>query len=110
MGLLDKANAKAAKMMGRSEQYEKAQEQKAEGMTFSDRLAADCQEKGGDRAREGEVWVLAGTNEAVTIRHNASWTDKGVLAAQRVKVKVRFVSSGKKAEVLANQLRRPEDA
>lgn len=98
MGLLDKANARSAKLLGRSVQYEAA---KADPKSFSDRLAESFQEKGGDRASEGETWALV-SGETVVIRSSATWTAK---SAGRTKVKVRSMA-GAKLDVLASQLHR----
>jgi hypothetical protein len=76
-------------------------EQMANTKTTADRM----QEKGGAQAREGEMWFLP-SGESVIIRKTALWKERGVLAAHRVKVKVRGVDSGKKLEVLASQLSR----
>lgn len=51
-------------------------------------------------AREGETWTLV-TGDAVTIRKTDHWFPS---SADRHKVKVRVVASGKRLEVLASSL------
>lgn len=101
MGLLDKANARSAKLLGKKfeARYEAA---KADPRPIMEKVADGYRENGGDRAREGEVWKLG--DESVVIRKTAAWTTAAM--GQRTTVKVTAVTSGRKLDVLASQLRR----
>lgn len=83
---------------------QKARHEAAKGApSLTEKVTAKYQDSGGDRAREGEVWTLAGT--PVVIAKTVGWSAN---QAHRTKVKVKPLGARKAVEVLATQLERSE--